>query len=121
MRFYAYHIVPIDFGWHLLSTVEETAARLGADEARSRVSGDIVEEPTVAAFADLYKRAQTAAMHAGWEGDFRQGPVVFWIPEQDGFYPGFVWKQDNNGSTFVVSPVRLPHLEKIGTCEVVDL
>jgi hypothetical protein len=27
------------------------------------------------------------------------------------FLPGFVFKQDNDGTTFVVSPVELPHLD----------
>jgi hypothetical protein len=38
-------------------------------------------------------------------------PVVFWVPVEDSFRYGFVFKQDNNGSTFVVSPVPMPWYE----------
>ena len=47
-----------------------------------------------------------------WEGDMGI-PSPFWIPtpeDNGGFSVGFVWKQGNNGTTFIVSPVELPHL-----------
>jgi hypothetical protein len=53
------------------------------------------------------------ATENGWEGDFRGSAYVFWIPDEHNMRYGFVWKQDNNGTTFVVSPVPLPHLKDI--------
>ena len=47
-----------------------------------------------------------------WEGDIRDGEIyVGSIPsgECEPFYY-VIWKQDNNGQTFVVSQVRLPWL-----------
>ena len=59
-----------------------------------------------------------------WEGDIRHyigndewhyyenNAYIFSIPNPD--YAtcsyGMIWKQDNNGSTFICSPVELPHL-----------
>jgi hypothetical protein len=47
----------------------------------------------------------------GWEGDIREGPYVAGLPyeERDIIV---AWKQDNNGQTFIASPVELPWLEK---------
>lgn len=48
-----------------------------------------------------------------WELDFRGDPVMFSVPCESKFEVGFVIKQDNNGTTFVASPVPLPHLEHL--------
>ena len=49
-----------------------------------------------------------------WEGDIADGIYVFAIPTCE--YPemmrGYIWKQSNNGSTFVASPVELPWLKE---------
>lgn len=45
-----------------------------------------------------------------WEGDFTEGPCVFALPDANVAKVAFVWKQSNNGDTFVVSPVELPWL-----------
>jgi hypothetical protein len=37
-----------------------------------------------------------------------------WLPYDTEFAYGFVWKQDNNGTTFVASPVPMPWLLRIG-------
>lgn len=51
---------------------------------------------------------------AGWEGDVRGDDLyVFALPGHSGStLIGYVWKQDNNGSTFVASPVRLQWLDE---------
>jgi hypothetical protein len=36
-----------------------------------------------------------------------------WLPNESEFKHGFVLKQDNNGETYVVSPVELPWLEDV--------
>ena len=110
---YTYHIAPIDFGWENLKTVAETASRLGALKAEGRaVAGEHgYAELDVDDFLSDWEAAKNLADGEGWEGDFRQGPVVFWVPHEDGFKYGFAFKQDNNGSTFVVSPVRMPWFE----------
>lgn len=91
--FHRYHIYeteqPIDSGWDRLHTL---------------INGLPV---TIA----------RAAMDLGWEGNFRKvgsdsrmaTPCVGWHPIvcQDEFLPCFVWKQDNNGTTFMATPIRL--------------
>lgn len=56
--------------------------------------------------------AQRGARQLGWEGDCRQGPFVCPCPEGDDAGWRFIigWKQDNNGTSYIASPVELPHL-----------
>jgi hypothetical protein len=60
------------------------------------------------------RNALAAARQAGWEGDFREGPFISVLPDPNNMcsavYVG--WKQDNNGTTFIVSPFPLPHLDE---------
>ena len=96
-------IDPIDYGWELLKTVNQTRAlieRLSGDDNISLPIGLIT-------FESLWEEAQNLALAKGWEGDFRCPPVVFWFPTEECFEPGFVIKQDNNGHTFVCSPEPL--------------
>lgn len=84
MRVYA--IPPIDADWELLG--------------RARI-------------ADVPVEGRRRAMDLGWEGDVRDDLIGrFLIPVEDGFAVGFIWKQENNGTCFIVSPVSLPHLEE---------
>lgn len=123
MKWHVYAISPIDFGWEQLPTVEEHAKRLAALEAECLLDAAIHRGPhisdfphgTTKAFADLYASALEAARGHGWEGDFRgdSTPRVIFLPESDcgiTFKPAFIWKQDNNGTTFVVSPYPMPWL-----------
>lgn len=102
--FYTYAITPIDFGWEFLPTVNAMRLHLAARH------NDNFETPELEGFEKAWKEAQIAAKGAGWEGDFRHDPVVFFVPEENDFGWGFVIKQDNNGDTFVMSPHLLPHL-----------
>lgn len=105
--FFTYAIGPIDFQWQHLKTVEKTAAGLPVSVDKWGDGG-----PSRSEFLAAWEQAQQEAKLAHWEGDFRHQPVVFWIPNANDatFDFGFVIKQDNNGSTFVISPVELPHL-----------
>lgn len=116
MNWHTYAINPIDFCWSRLKTVEETAAEMGEQSARARAAlmdGNPYDGPDLERFLSLWDTAQTAAAVKGWEGDFRNPPVVFWLPGDSDFDFGFVIKQDNNGTTFVMSPVPLPHLAAV--------
>ena len=64
-------------------------------------------------FLENFDSARKLARVRGWEGDYRAGnePRVFWLPAESEFLYGFVWKQDNNGTIFVVSPRPLPWLD----------
>jgi hypothetical protein len=114
MKWHVYEIGPIDFGWSRLSTVAETAAALGADEARARAEGgELHDTPSLEEFLSGWGSAKDAASKRGWEGDFRDQPVVMWLPDDTEFSFGFVIKQDNNGTTYVVSPHPLPWVEAL--------
>ncbi|QHJ84321.1 MAG: hypothetical protein [Bacteriophage sp.] len=108
-KWYFYQMSPIDFNWEYLDTVEATVEKL------SKCTGDEVapfsfEELT--GFLQDWEEAKARASKEHWEGDFRQPPRVFWIPAEQEFLYAFAWKQDNNGTTFIVSPYPLPHLDE---------
>jgi hypothetical protein len=117
MVMFAYSIGPIDYGWEHLPLVENVMARMYHDHLKNVVRfGEDIEHANPADIVVAFVKARELARKIGWEGDFRDDatPRVFWVPnEQDfKFDYGFVWKQDNNGQTFVISPVRMMHLEK---------
>jgi hypothetical protein len=61
----------------------------------------------------LQQKART--IRYPWEGDCSQGPFWLPLPADTGNYLFlFAWKQSNNGTTFVASPVELPWLDQIG-------
>ena len=113
-----YVCTPIDHHWEFLKTVKETAAELGARDAQFRFeagSRPFSLEISIDSFLADWEEAKGAASQNGWEGDFREEPRVFWLPDETGFEYAFAFKQDNNGTTFVVSPVRLPWVEKFAS------
>ena len=84
---WVYAIGPIDIGWEDLVCIEL----------------DVVPWAVRAAAASL-----------GWEGDVRGSECAkFSLPCEDDFIAGYVWKQDNNGTCFVASPVELPYLNDV--------
>jgi hypothetical protein len=58
-----------------------------------------------------WQDARNAIRDRGWTGNFRQIPTVFGVPFEMEFAYGFAIKQPDNGTTYVASPVPLPHLE----------
>ena len=64
-----------------------------------------------------FAEACVLASKVGWEGDFRDDPEIFWIPDphSGNWMYGFAWKQNNNGTCFIASPVDLPHLKEFAT------
>ena len=112
MTWHTYALPPIDFGWENLKSVRETAAAILASSTSGARPND-VDAADLNHFLTSWQSAKAAASAAGWEGDFREEPVVMWLPNESEFKHGFVLKQDNNGETFVVSPVELPWLEDV--------
>lgn len=116
MAWFAYELPPIDFGWPNVKTVEETAAEIAKQQFSLRakgMDGGIADTPTIEEFLSDWEMAKSEAAHLGWDGDFREEPVVFWMPAEERFIYGFVIKQDNNGTTYVISPVEILHLNDI--------
>ena len=125
-KWYAYQTKsPIDTGWEQLKTVEETVeflATAGEDELDDDgfplFSDDLMQTRVLEKFDDLlqfivdYKQALVLAESVGWEGDICGHAYVFWVPDADfDFAYCFMWKQGNNGNTYVVSPHTLPWLD----------
>jgi hypothetical protein len=114
MTWYAYEILPIDYGWDLLPTLDEFSQLL-ASRTAAGLTGPIPsradEEYPVTQFFNDFKHARDLATRAGWEGDFGTDPHVFMIPGEGAFRYAFAWKQSNNGTTFVMSETALPWLD----------
>lgn len=53
-------------------------------------------------------------LHSYWEGDIREGPFVSMLPGEEWDFAHWVvlLKQDNNGTTFVVSNYKLEYLDE---------
>jgi len=64
-----------------------------------------------------FARACVLASKAGWEGDFSEDPKIFWLPDPESgdWAYGFAWKQANNGTCFVASPIELSYLKEYET------
>lgn len=104
---FLYVLSPIDFDMQNLPLMSDVLQR----EAKAIPFG----YDRVTDIISAWKLAQAAA-EGIWEGDFRDGdgPRVMLLPSDGGTYMhiGFVWKQDNNGTTFAASPIKLPWLGK---------
>ena len=107
-KWFAYQLCPIDYGWDRTSSFAEAIRTILAhyDEFSGNANNDIME------FLDDWDRAKSLALKAGWDGDFRHQPSVFWLPNSDTctFDYGFVFKQDHAGWTYIVSPFELSWL-----------
>ena len=108
MKLYCYAIHPIDF-WPGALTGEQLM-RITADGC----DGNWEWFAQFSAKVHATKSAAEAAFEKiGWEGDIREGPYYFILPDVHTTCLGYVVKQDNNGATFVASPHPLPHLGKL--------
>lgn len=112
MSWFVYGIPPIDFGWAHLKTVKDTLTSI-ASFCDNFNNPDGINTLEAKNFLDSWEEAKAAAKNAGWEGDFKHEPCVFWLPSESEFDFAFVFKQDNNGTTFVVSRIALAWLDKV--------
>jgi hypothetical protein len=109
-----YALEPIDiwFGWTPLADAM-------ADTTKTCAEDDYVDPCPIspATLRDAWSYAQILATRIGWDGDLREGPYFCPLPESDGWGNGesalflLAWKMDDNGTTFVASPHRLPWLD----------
>lgn len=117
---HGYRISPIDFGFRYLRRLEEfrDLARL-EDLAKYEGLGQYqgftstFSRATLERFDLNFEAAKRMAADLLWEGDFREGPFVMPVLVELEVGYAFVWKQENNGSTFVISPVPLPYVEHL--------
>lgn len=104
---FAYARAAIDFwpGW--------LAEEQFLDQLKAIYTSDDAEKAT-GEYEELKQSAFLLAKKVGWEGDIREGPFVAGLPTDMIANDGKImiaWKQDNNGDTFVVSPIKLAWLE----------
>ena len=111
-QMYCYTDIPLDY-WEGLYSVSETLTNIAKQEVHNRrFLMNLVE------FLML-----CANKHRGWEGDiqhfsdghesfYEDSAYLFCIPNPSKNCTefGLIWKQHNNGTTFICSPVELPHL-----------
>ena len=107
-----YKLHPIDYwnGWQKPS-----------DLFRVTVDYPDLEWFDPATWAPMWAKARVLARKIGWEGDVSQGPYVTVLPGSP--QPSVVigWKQANDGTTFIATPVVLPWLERVATRRIEDL
>lgn len=107
-----YRVNAIDYAWEMLPSVHKVAKLILEDEFGEDMLGS---DYTIDRFMTVYHQVLVEAKQRGWEGDFRHGEAnVFFLPDDTEFSYAFVWKQENNGDTFVASPHALPWLEMYG-------
>lgn len=115
MAWNVYDVSPIDYGWAWMPTVEDVAAQYAKHDAELLIGDDKDEGRLHDNFISELQGAMDAARKEGWEGDYRgdSRPRVLFLPANEGgtFIHAFAWKQDNNGSTFVISPVPMVWLQ----------
>jgi hypothetical protein len=88
MRYYIYHLTPVDNYWEDLGKSKE-----------------------------LPKEIDEAARTIGWEGEIILSGT-FMLPVEQEFVIGYAWQQSNNGSTFIASPIPLKFEEVVDSTKV---
>lgn len=104
---FVYGVEPID-AWLAWSDEEQLKASVDRWCSSERRSG-------FWAFYEAFRdQSMEIARSLGWQGDIREGPFVAGVPTFEIRNTSLfmvAWKQDDDGLTFIASPVRLPWLE----------
>ena len=100
-------VTPVDWwdGWLPVDTMLHNFIKgTDPDNAEQRLS----EISSYEHFIHVAKQA--ARMRGGWEGDIREGIYAtgLVIPGDPSSTLIFGWKHDNNGDTFIASPIAIP-------------
>lgn len=118
--YHVYVLLPVDIGWGLFKTVSEVIDTI-CDAVKQRAKNDVVlaVEPGRPWEVDLnnfvvayYQSVRAVESTGWWEGDMRHEAVVVPLVREVECEYGFMWKQDNNGTTFVVTPEPIPQYAK---------
>ncbi|MCH7387683.1 hypothetical protein MMO39_10280 [Acinetobacter modestus] len=111
MILYGYNFFVIDHHWGYLTPLNEFFKKiLDTDFSQSDCTAN---EELMAATRRWYY-AKELAEKIGWEYDFTRGPYVFFLPDPQGMCIeyGFMFKQYNNGRTFIISPFELDYMDR---------
>ena len=120
---FVYKLPPIDCwtGWRKPSKVFRVQLDVSAPASAEREAWEAWRSDK--SWNKLWAAARSGARRLGWDGDVREGPLVCVLPWHDSESPNLApvvigWKQDDDGTTFVASPVRLPWLGAEAQCTV---
>ena len=108
---FAYSLPNVDYYWEFSRTVKETISIL-VEGSEDICNCEYLMSFKLEVFMSAWKEARRLAKVIGWDGSFRRSPGVFTIPNAYGFLYGFAFQQENNGPTYVICPVPLPHLNE---------
>jgi hypothetical protein len=95
---------PIDSGWMYLKSIPETLSQL-ISNSDAFLSANNIDLAAAVSFIEDWQAAKRLAKDNGWEGDFAVEPKVFPSTHDGEIKYGFIIKQSNNGSTFLISPL----------------
>jgi hypothetical protein len=124
-QLYTSGLIPLDWTFAFF-TVNEFKERIKKKAEENQYFFNITvtdPEGLVKQIDDLLTEAEQAAKASHWDGVYRDEPLIFAIPAGDtnvlkGEYGGIgtalfgiIIKQDEDGDTFIYSPVELKHLE----------
>lgn len=106
-----YLIPPMDSGWMLFEHAEQARSTTLLREVCGGDDEYYAFELSV--FDEVLETSKSKAQEMGWRGDISVEPKVFWLPGDCAPCYGFAWKAEDNGSTYVASPIELSHLTKV--------
>ena len=117
MILHGYQFFVIDHLWELARTVDQFFKN-SIDLYPPKSNFDEFQSMLSVATAK-WKYAQQLANELGWEGDFVGEPRIFCLPDPRGMTLdyGFVFKQYNNGMTYVISPIYLDYIAEFENVE----
>lgn len=128
-KYYVYIIGPIDYFDNSMDIKQYAHKELDnyfSNDDYCTVGNNFLTffgDPNIETIINKYEKAKLDIKNVSeqrglsWEMTFRRDPIMFSIPCEGKFEVGFVIKQDNNGITYVASPVPLPHLKDIDWVE----
>lgn len=102
-KLYVYCLPPIDYwiGWQ---DVESWLLR-----------EDVEGSYEIPEYTKMFEAGKRLAKEIGWAGDICEGPFITGLPPHWGEHTSdFIigWKDDDNGTTYIVSPRELPWLKE---------
>jgi len=105
----------LDYNWESLATVKQTVNTISVAGECPDTSEVGFSSSKLLVFLRHWDEARCIAAKHGWDGTCRDEPVVFWLPNAEGFEYGFVMKMNANGEAFIISPQLLSWMERYGS------
>ena len=101
MRLNVYQMYPIDLGWGNLQTLSDF------------IANPVVYSPHEGAeLSRVFEQVLKMCLEKGWGGDDSESVRVMWLPNEVQFMPAFAWKEGDNGTTYIASPVEMDWLDR---------